>query len=117
MKEIDRILKNVDCYEVNIRFYEKPPHCRGTTLAKRVERGEVFFSDCFPDLDNRIKPIIDGIKGCWSNDMKVSRIISEKFFSNNERTEIIVRKLSLPNQEPNEIYKKVVNGKTSNFYS
>lgn len=84
-----------DIYEVKITFYHKTVNRLYKKTKKAIEARNLIYCDTKPDLDNEIKPILDSLTGkIWKDDMRIVKLTAEKFFSNEEETEIEVRILS-----------------------
>lgn len=80
-------------FEVTVRFWDKIPVNQGSRRRKYLEEGAILYSVTAPDVDNRVKPVIDGIKGYWKDDRQVARLIVEKYYGLEEKMEFEVKRL------------------------
>ncbi len=72
---------------VRIMFYFPIPE---SFSAKKKERLENTPHCKMPDTDNCVKSILDGCQGyVFQNDSRIYRIVAEKRYSSNPRTEVI----------------------------
>ena len=63
-----------DMFDVSIQFYHKRP--------KRFKKGPAVRKPTKPDIDNLIKPVLDGLNrsGIWKDDNQVVSIRANKYY-------------------------------------
>lgn len=78
--------------ELCCNFYFEPP--KSTSKKKVVEMllGRIGYTKK-PDIDNCVKAVMDSLNGvAWTDDKLVTRLVSNKEYSDTERVEVFIRK-------------------------